>query len=154
MDEASWIQFSYPDSRLDWSTVAEDTLLQLIRELEEPNCATLALGELYCRKHPAVEELCLLLIHNPHADQWLQASALSTLLSINPMKGFDVALEMLMTCNAPQLTEIIEAANYEYQGDLQESLLQHPLISGLKNRLQEPEMQNLPFADLFFENFS
>ncbi|BBB62380.1 hypothetical protein UNDKW_4107 [Undibacterium sp. KW1] len=154
MDEASWIQFAYPDTTLDWSGVTEEALLQLVRKHEEPNCAGLALGELRSRKHPAVEELCLLLIHSPHADQWLQASALSTLLSNSPMKGFDVALEILMVCNAPQLTEIIEAANYEYQGDLQERLFQHPLISGLKKRLQEPEMQNLPFADLFVKNFS
>ncbi len=40
MDEASWIQFSYPDSGLAWSTVAEDTLLQLVKEHEEPNCAS------------------------------------------------------------------------------------------------------------------
>lgn len=154
MDDASWIQIAHPDPALDWSTVEEDTLLQLVREHEEPNCAESALSELRHRKHPALEELCMLLLNSQHADQWLKASAISTILLFKPMTGFDVALEMLDTFTAPQLEEIIEAANYEYQGDLRDALLLHPLIPRLKKRLQEPEMKNLPFVDLFFENFS
>jgi len=96
----------------------------------------------------------MLLLHSPHADQWLKASAISKLLLSKPMTGFDVALEMLDTCVAVQLEEIIVAANDEYQGDLRDALLLHPLIQRLKKRLQEPEMKNLPFVDLFFENFA
>lgn len=154
MDEASWIQIAYPSTEPDWPAVAEGTLLQLVREHEEPNCAEFALSELWRRNHPALEELCMLLLHSPHADQWLKASAISKLLLSKPMTGFDVALEMLDTCAAVQLEEIIEAANYEYQGDLRDALLLHPLIPRLKKRLQEPEMKNLPFVDLFFENFA
>ncbi len=96
----------------------------------------------------------MLLIRSHNADQWLQASAISTLLSVRPTKGFDVALEILGTCTAPQLKEIIVAANYEYQGDFRDVLLQHPLIPRLKKRLQEAEIKSLPFVDLFFENFA
>ncbi len=128
MDEASWIQIAYPDETLDWASVTENALLQLVREHEEPNCAGLALGELSSRKHPAVEELCLLLIRSPHADQWLEASAISTLLFVNPMKGFEIALEMIDHCAASPLAIIIEEASYGYDSELRESLLQHPLI--------------------------
>jgi len=154
MDEASWIQISYPSTEPDWPEVADDTLLQLVREHEEPNCAGLALAELRSRKHPAVEELCLLLIRSPHADQWLQASAISSLLSINPMKGFEIALDMVDHCAASPLAIIIEEASYGYDSELRDSLLQHPLIPRLMLRLQDPAMRELPFADLFLARFS
>lgn len=76
------IQMLYPTEPV-WEEVDSDTLLALVEMFDhEPNCATLALGELQVRRHPRTGELARWLLAQADADQWLKAAARDTLESI------------------------------------------------------------------------
>ena len=76
------IQMLYPEEP-DWSEVESDTLVSLVETfVEEPNCATLALGQLRARRHARTIELASWLLNQERADEWLRAAAQDTLASI------------------------------------------------------------------------
>ena len=76
------IQMLYPEEP-DWSEVESDTLVPLVETfVEEPNCASLALGQLRARRHERTIELAWWLLDQEQADEWLKAAAQDTLASI------------------------------------------------------------------------
>jgi len=82
MTAAHWIQFAYPDEP-DWSTVSDDTLVELVEDFNsEPSCATTAIGLLATRKHVRAAELAHWLVSHPDADQWLKAAASEALSAV------------------------------------------------------------------------
>jgi len=79
LSEAEQIQCMFP-SEPEWETVPDEVLLELVRTyFQEPSCATLALGYLWRRNHPAARSLALWLLSEENADHWLKESALEYL---------------------------------------------------------------------------
>ncbi len=79
LSEANEIQFLYP-SEPDWKTVSDETLVELVKDyVSEPNCATIALGQLSQRGNPLTKPLAKWLLQEEHADEWLKESAQETL---------------------------------------------------------------------------
>ena len=79
LSEANEIQFLYP-SEPDWKSVSDETLIALIKDyVSEPNCATIALGQLERRGNPLVRPLAEWLLQEEHADEWLKESAQDTI---------------------------------------------------------------------------
>jgi len=75
LSEADEIQFLYP-SEPNWQSVSDETIIALVKDfISEPNCATLALGQLKIRKHPLGISLAEWLLHEKDADEWLKESA-------------------------------------------------------------------------------
>lgn len=76
------IQMLYPTEPV-WKEVDSETLLTLVETFDqEPNCATIALGELQIRRHPRTGELAKWLLTQVDSDQWLKAAARDTLESV------------------------------------------------------------------------
>lgn len=75
LSEAERIQCIFP-SEPEWESVPDEVLLELVRTyFQEPSCATVALGYLWRRNHPAARDLAVWLLSEENADQWLKESA-------------------------------------------------------------------------------
>jgi hypothetical protein len=69
------IQLSFPDEP-DYSEVPLAVLYELVETYEiEQSCATSAIYELHRRKDSRLQELCIWVINQPHADEFLKACA-------------------------------------------------------------------------------
>jgi hypothetical protein len=153
MDEATWIQCAFP-SEPSWSAVSDTALIQLVKTYENSQeSAESALIELKDRGYPETENLCCDLLSSNVADKWLQAGALGILLSLNPIRGFDVALDLIDQCEFELVEQVIEALNYEHQGSLSEIVHNHPIVKSVMTRLAQTDGVRTEFDQLFIKNF-
>ena len=153
MDEATSIQLAFP-SEPSWSTVSDVVLIQLVEAHEgEPSCAEAALVELRTREHLETKRLCRGLLSSGGADKWLRAGALGVLLSLDVLRGLDFAMTLIETCELELVEEIIEALNYEHQGDMSSVVHRHPIVQLVMERLAQPSGREAGFGQLFVENF-
>ncbi|MDP9602111.1 hypothetical protein SAMN05518845_12057 [Variovorax sp. YR750] len=147
------IQIAFPDAP-EWSKVSLDTLLGLARGFdEEPSCAGSALTELAQRGSPEVTGLCRAILEAKSPDVWLHATALSLLLSADCMAGFDAAMHLVDDRSPVLLNEVIEALNYEHQGDLRNEVHRHPIVPLVQRCIAGFNNEELKFRDLFIANF-
>ncbi len=153
LSEASWIQLAFP-SEPEWETVSEATLIELVTTYYmEPSCAQGAIGELVCRRHPQAEEFCNFLLSAERADQWLRAGALDHLMTLNPLDGFDKAMEFIEDDSLGVLADVIVALNYEHQGPLSDAVQRHPIVALVKRRIAKLGWDQVEFSDYFAANF-
>lgn len=153
MTEAQWIQLAFP-AEPDWETVSDDALIELVEDFQgEPSCAQWAMTELKLRKHPRATGLCEVVLQDRKADRWLRAGAIGHLLSLDPIHGLDTALGWIDTCESELLEEIIEALNYEHQGERAEVVHRHAIVQRVRDRLKGDELDRQDFGPLFLKNF-
>jgi len=153
MDEADYIQLAYP-SEPDWGSVSDAVLIRLVQtHSDEPSCAASAICHLKARRHPQTESLCCDLLSGAKADPWLKADALGIFLNINPLLGFDKALNSIDDCEFELLEEIVVALNYEFQGDLSALVQSHQIVQRVKIRLLEHDPRLADYLPLFTERF-
>ncbi len=151
LSKSQEIQFIYP-TEPEWSSVEDDVLIELVEDyISEPSCATSALSELSSRKNNSVIRLCEFILNEEQSDKWLKCSALGILLSSDFRIGFDRALSLVDNCNRDMLSEILEALNYELQGEDMNYVLQHTIVSKMVDRLSS-EVEDVEYSDIFYKH--
>jgi hypothetical protein len=153
LTKAQEIQISYPNEP-DWTTIEDSVLIELIYDyISEQSCATSAINILSLRKHKDVEIICIYLINEINADQWLKSTSLSLLLSNNFTKGVETANHLIDNCDESFLLSILEALNYEYHGMFKEFIMNHEIIYKIKRRLSSMKDTKIEYRDMFYQNF-
>ena len=79
MSHATEIQLLYPQEP-QWGDVPDSVLIELVRTyIQEPSCATIAIGLLHSRGRAEAHTLAHWLLGENGADQWLKAAAADVL---------------------------------------------------------------------------
>ena len=75
LSHATEIQLLYPQEP-EWQDVLDPVLIELVQTyVQEPSCATIALGLLHSRGNAEAHTLAQWLLTEDGADQWLKAAA-------------------------------------------------------------------------------
>ncbi|WLQ12727.1 hypothetical protein O5O45_23645 [Hahella aquimaris] len=145
------IQKIFPHEQ-DWTALQENTLIELVRDYQsEPSCANSALVELAIRNHPQTTELSEHILDDEQADEWLKASALGSLLTKDFKRALDKSLGFIDHCDHRLLCELVEAMNYEFQGELKDYAANHATTQKLKQRLRAGADKDVDYCELFYE---
>lgn len=151
LSKSQQIQFMFP-AEPDWSSVEDNVLIELVKDyISEPSCATSALSELSSRNESSVAELCKFILNEKESDKWLKYSALSNLLSNDFRIGLNRALVLISSCDREMLSIILEALNYELQGEEKNFVLNHEIVTKMVARLAS-EDEKVKFSDIFYNN--
>jgi hypothetical protein len=150
---AEQIQICFP-SEPDLANASEATLIELVEKYYmEQSCADMALGELIRRRHPRSEEFCNYHFYAERADKWLRAGALESLISLNPIDGFNKAMPLIDAEDQLVLEVVVPALIYSQDEPLAEEIRRHPIVPLVKRRIAQLGQDKVEDADGFAERF-
>jgi hypothetical protein len=152
VSKSAEIQMLFPHEP-EWRAVEYEVLVTLVKEYaDEQSCASSAMTELALRKSADLPSLCLFLLNEEGADRYLKVHAFELLLTKHFQEGIRFALAIVDTCSSDMLAAIVEALNYELQGDLRDSLLHSDIIKHVAYRLSTGDVRDVSFSQDFFDH--
>ena len=154
MEHWQEIQISYP-AEYDYSELSDYTLLQLARRYnDEPNTATLAMGELLHRKNENVEEIAITILNDNEADKFLVASALDDLATVNFLASIEYLNKYAISDEDYLVKEVIYIITYTDDSNVNDAVIK--LVSVVNEKVrsnQEHYSEDKGFNETTYNDF-